>query len=112
MQLDLTEDDEDMDEQLGAFDDEGDIEVAMEGEDEDDKDDEDLTPAAINSDTDTDDDGEKLLSPNGLLYTTQSIPARRRIRNVLTQYSRGIATPQNKLESFEHFLSEGILRTT
>ena len=108
MQLDLTEDDEDMEEQLGAIDDEGDIEVAMEGDDEDD---EDFTPAATNSDTDTDDDGENLLSPNGILYTTRSIPARRRIRNVLTQSSRGIATPQNELESFEHFLSEGILRT-
>ena len=109
MQLDLTEDDEDMKEQLGAIDDEGDIEVAMEDDDEDDEDDEDLTPAATNSDTD--DDGENLLSPNGLLYTTRSIPARRKIRNVLTQSSRGIATPQNELESFEHFLSEGILRT-
>ena len=108
MQLDLTEDDEDMEEKLGAIDDEGDIEVAMEGDDEDD---EDFTPAATNSDTDTDDDGENLLSPNGILYTTRSIPARRRIRNVLTQSSRGIATPQNELESFEHFLSEGILRT-
>ena len=106
---DKTEDDEDMEEQLGAIDDEGDIEVAMEGDDEDDEDDEDLTPASTNSDTDT--DGENLLSPNGLLYTTRSIPARRRIRNVLTQSSRGIATPQNELESFEHFLSEGILRT-
>ena len=111
MQLDLTEDDEDMEEHLGAIDDEGDIEVAMEGDDEDDEDDEDLTPAATNSDTDTDDDGENLLSPNGLLYTTRSIPARRRIRKVLTQSSRGIATPQNELESFERFLSEGILRT-
>ena len=113
MQLDLTEDDEDMEEQLGAIDDEGDIEVAMEVDDEGNEDDEDLTPAATNSDTDTDtdDDGENLLSPNGLLYTTRSIPARRRIRNVLTQSSRGIATPQNELESFEHFLSEGILRT-
>ena len=96
---------------MGAIDDKGDIEVAMEGDDEDDEDDEDLTPAATNSDTDTDDDGENLLSPNGLLCTTRSIPARRRIKNVLTQCSRGIATPQNKLESFEHFLSEGILRT-
>ena len=111
MQLDLTQNDEDIEEQLGAIDDEGNIEVAMEGDDEDDEDDEDLTPAATNSDTDTDDDGENLLSPNGLLYTIRSIPARRRIRNVLTQSSRGIATPQNELESFEHFLSEGILRT-
>ena len=93
MQLDLTEDDEDMEEQLGAINDEGDIEVAMEGDDEDDEDDEDLTPAATNSDTDTDDDGENLLSPNGILYTTRSIPARKRIRNVLTQSSRGIPTP-------------------
>ena len=111
MQLDLTENDEDMEEQLGAINNEGDIEVAMEGDDEDDEDDEDLTPGATNSDTDTDDDGENLLSPNGLLYTIQSIPARRKTQNVLTQSSRGIATPQNELASFEHFLSEGILRT-
>ena len=111
MQLDLTEDDEDVEEKLGAIDDEGDIEVAMEGDDEDDEEDEDLTSAETNSDTDTDDDGENLLIPNGLLYTTRSIPARRRIRNVLTQFSREIATPQNELESFEHFLNEGILRT-
>ena len=57
MQLDLTKDDKDMKEQLGAIDDEGDIEVAMKGDDEDDEDDENLTPAATNSDTDTDDDG-------------------------------------------------------
>ena len=111
MQVDLTEDDQDMEEQLGAIDDEGDIEVAMEGDDEDDEDDKDLTRAATDSDTDTDDDGENLLSSNGLLYTIRSIPARRKIRNVLTQSSRGIATPQNELEIFQHFLSEGILRT-
>ena len=111
MQLDVTENDEDMEEQLGAIDDEGDIEVAMEGDDEDDEDNEDLSPAATNSDTDIDDDGENLLSSNGLLYTSRSILARRRIGNVLTQSSRGIATPQNELESFEHFLSEGIPRT-
>ena len=83
----------------------------MKGDEEDDEDDEDLTPAATNSDTDTDNDGENLLSLNGFLYTARYIPARRRIRNVLTQCSRGIATPQNELENFEHFLSEGILRT-
>ena len=111
MQLDLTKDDEDMEEQFGAIDDEGDIEVAMEGDNEDDEKDEDLTPAPTNSDTDTDDDGENLLIQNGLLYTTRSIFARRRILNVLTQSSREIATRQNELENFEHFLSEGILRT-
>ena len=43
-------------------------------------------------------------------YFTSPIPARRRMRNILTQSFKVIANPRD-IESFEIFLSEDSLRT-
>ena len=63
-------------------------------------------------DSDTDhQDKECVLSRSGIKYSTRPIPARRRMRNILTQSSKVIANPRSEIESFELFLSEDILRT-
>ena len=62
-------------------------------------------------DSDTNhDDKECVLSRKGIEHSTLPIPAKRRIQNRLTQFSKVIANPRD-IESFELFLSEDILRT-
>ena len=55
-------------------------------------------------------DEECVLSRSGIDYSRRPIPARRRMRNILTQSSKVIAIPRSEIESFELFLSEAILR--
>ena len=63
-------------------------------------------------DNDTDhEDKDCVLGRSGIKYSTRPIPARRRMRNILTQSSKVIANPRSEIESFELFLSEDILRT-
>ena len=93
-----------------VVDDEGNVEIfeenATDGEDEEDEE----TMNADDNDTDHEDE-ECVLSRSGIEYSTRSIPARRRMRNILTQSSKVIANPRSKMESFELLLSEDILRT-
>ena len=64
---------------------------------------------ANNSDTDHE-DKECVLSRKVIEYFTPTISARRRMRNILTQFSKVIANPRD-IESFEVFPSEDFLRT-
>ena len=109
------EDDEEVVEDDGevAVDDEGDIEAFEERDDNDTDDDEASSDEAANSDH-SDGEGRAfdcIPSKSGILYSTQEIPNRRRRRNILTQRPRAIATPQTEIESFEHMLTEEIMRT-
>ena len=109
------EDDEEVVEDDGevAVDDEGDIEAFEERDDNDTDDDEVSSDEAANSDH-SDGEGRAfdcIPSKSGISYTTQEIPNRRRRRNILTQRPRAIATPQTDIESFEHMLTEEIIRT-
>ena len=109
------EDDEEVVEDDGevAVDDEGDIEAFEERDDNDTDDDEASSDEAANSDH-SDGEGRAfdcIPSKSGISYTTQEIPNRRRRRNILTQRPRAIATPQTEIESFEHMLTEEIMRT-
>ena len=90
-------------------DDEGNVEIFEENA-TDEEDEEDETVNANDSDTDHEDE-ESVLSQSGIEYSTRPIPARRRMRNILTQSSKVIANPRSAIESFELFLSEDILRT-
>ena len=91
-------------------DDERNVEIFKENaaDEEDEEDDEMLN--ADDSDTDHEDE-ECVLSRKIIEYSTLPIPARRRIRNILTQSSKVIANPRSDIESFELFLSEDILLT-
>ena len=67
------------------------------------------TVNADDSDTDCEDE-ECVVSRKEIEYSAPPIPARRQMRNILTQSSKVIANPRD-IESFELFLSEAILRT-
>ena len=56
-------------------------------------------------------DEECVLSRSEIEYSTRPSPARRQMRNILTQSSKVIANPRSEIKSFELFLSEDILRT-
>ena len=94
-------------EEKPAVDDEGDVEVFVEGE-SDSLDDEE-EPVVRESDDEQDDDW--IVSPSGILYTLQLMPKRRRQRNIITEAPRAIAQPQSEKESFECLVSEEIFRT-
>ena len=61
------------------------------------------------SDADHEDE-ECVLSRKEIEYSTPPIPARRQMRNILTQSSKVIANPRD-IESFKLFLSKDILLT-
>ena len=63
---------------------------------------------ADDSDTDHEDE-ECVLSRSKIEYSTRPIPARRRMRIILTQSPKVIANPRSEIESFELLLSEDIL---
>ena len=93
-----------------VVDDEGNVEIFEENAtDEEDEEDEETVNAG---DNDTDHEDEKcVLSRSEIEYSTRPIPARRRMRNILTHSSKVIANPRSEIESFELFLSKDILRT-
>ena len=93
-----------------VVDDEGNVEIFQENatDEEDEKDEE--TMNADDNDTDHEDE-ECVLGRSGTEYSTRPIPARRRMRNILTQSFKVIANPRSEIESFELFLSEDTLRT-
>ena len=97
-----------------AVDDEGDVEV-FEEIDDNDTDYNDGASSDENANADQSDEEERLfdriLSRSGISYTTQEIPNQRRRRNTLTQTPRAIATSQTECESFEHMITEEIMRT-
>ena len=73
-----------------AFDNEGDVEVFVEGESDSSDDEEE--PADRESDDEQDNDW--VLSPNGISYTSQPIPARRLQTNIITEAPRAMAQPR------------------
>ena len=73
-------------EEKTAVDDEGDVEVFVEGES--DSSDDEEKPVDRENDDEQDDDW--VVSPSGILYTSQPMPARRRQRNIINEaYYRG-----------------------
>ena len=98
---------EEEEETAPVVDDEGNVEIFEENAA--DKEDEETVNA---DDNNTDHEDEKcVLSRSGIEYSTRPIPARRRMRNILTQSSKVIANPLSEIESFKLFLSEDILQT-
>ena len=91
-------------EEKNAVDNEGDVEVFVEGES--DSSDNEEEPVDRESDDEQDDDW--VVSPSGISYTSQPMPTRRRQRNIITQAPRAIAQPQSEKESFECLVSEEI----
>ena len=65
-------------------------------------------PADQESDDEQDDDW--VVSPNGIWYTSQPMPARRHQRDIINKAPRAIAQPQIEKENFECFVSEEIFR--
>ena len=93
-----------------VVDDEGNVEIFEENATDDEDEEDEETMNADDNDTDHE-DKECVLSRSGIEYSTRPIPARRRMRNILTQSSKVIANPLSEIESFELFLSEDILQT-
>ena len=97
-----------------AVDDEGDVEV-FEEIDDNDPDYDDGASSDENSNADQSDEEDRLFdcipSRSGISYTTQKILNRRRRRNTLTQTPRAISTTQTECETFEHMITEEIMRT-
>ena len=89
--------------------DEDNVEIFEENatDEEDEEDEETVNPDVSNTDHT---DEECVLSRKEIEYFTPPIPARRRMRNILTQSSKVIANPRD-IESFELFLSKDILPT-
>ena len=94
-------------EEKTAVDYEGDVKVFVEGESDSSDDEEE----PVNRESDDEQDDDWVVSPSGILYTSQPIPTRRRQRNIITEAPRAIAQPQNEKESFECLVSEEIFRT-
>ena len=84
-----------------AVDDEGDVAVFVEGESDSSDDEEE--PLDRESDDEQDDDW--FVSPSGISYTSQPMPARRLQRNIITEAPRAIAQAQSENESFECLVS-------
>ena len=96
-----------------AVDDEGDIEVFEEKDNNDTDDDEASSDEDVNYGQGNEEGRtfDSILSKSGVLYTPKELPNRRRRRNILTQRPRVIATLQTESKSFEHMLTEEIMRT-
>ena len=90
-----------------AVDDEGDVEVFIEGEY--DGSDNEEEPADRESDDEQDD--AWIVRPSGISYTSQPMPARRPQRNIINEAPRAIAQPHSEKENFECLVSEEIFRT-
>ena len=93
-----------------VVDDEGNVEIFEENATVEEDEEDEKTVNADDSDTDHEDE-ECVLSRSGIECSTRPIPARRQMRNILTQSSKVIANPRSEIKSFELFLSEDILRT-
>ena len=101
---------EEEEETAPVVDDEGSVEIFEENASNQEDEEDEETVNADDSDTDHKDE-ECVLSRKGIEYSTPPIPARRRMRNILTQSSKVIANPRDDIESFKLFLSEDIPRT-
>ena len=99
---------EEEEETAPVVDDEGNVEIFEENASNEEDEEDEETVNADDSDTDREDE-ECILSLKGMEYFTPPIPAKRRMRNILTQSSKVIANPWSNIESFELFLSEDIL---
>ena len=101
------------DKEIAVYD-EGDVEVFKEIDDND-TDYDDGALSDDNANADQSDKEDRLFDcipiRSGISNTNQKIPNRRRRRNTLTQTPRAIATPQTECESFEHMITEEIMRT-
>ena len=71
-------------EEKTAVDDEGDVEVFVEGE----SDSSDGKEESVDRESDVEQDDDCVLSPNGILYTSQPMPARRRQMNIIIKKLR------------------------
>ena len=94
-------------EEKTAFDNEGDVEVFVEGESDSSDDEEE----PVDRESDDEQDDNWVVSPSAISYTSQPMPTRRRQRNIITEAPRAIAQPQSEKESFECLVSEEIFRT-
>ena len=94
------------DEEDTAVDDEGDVKVFV--KEESDSSDNEEEPADRESDDEQDDDW--VVSPCGISYTSQPMPAQRRQKNIINKGPRAIAQPQSEKESLECLISEEIFR--
>ena len=61
--------------------------------------------------SDDEQDNDWVVSPSGISYTSQPMPAQRRQRNIISEAPRAIAQPQSEKESLECLVSEEIFRT-
>ena len=96
---------EDEEETAFVVDDEGNVEIFEENATSEEDEEDDKVVNADDSDTDHEDE-ECVLSRKGIEYSTPPIPARRRMRNILIQFSKVIANPRSDIKNFELFLSE------
>ena len=90
-----------------AVDNEGDVEVFVEGESDSSDDEEE----PVDQESDNEQDNDWVVSPSGISYTSQPIPTGIRQRNIITEAPKAITQPQSEKESFECLVSEEIFRT-